>query len=405
MDNEQLLKRIGSLSQKDFIAFCFEMLKNTYGENLKNCTNIEGAFYTKSESGMLSPYELASIFIVDYLPYELFEDPQDIPFNNPLIRKRLLSIKEEFDKSPVLFDGASCYATIDNIIGGIFFFNHIIGPQNEFFTEIALNKYKKMLIELGLYYKKIGLDISLGIGCPNSYLDNNPQSVIRALEYIESNNEQLSIEFSDQGYEVNKICQGKYVSSGVGRISGDIFFPCLVLRKKDHICIEFERLLNSDPSEKIISDFIIENYRDILGFKYDAIKSEVGLRFPDLDISGKNRRVDILVHNCVENDWELIELKKKIKLSKIYRGQPVFSSEIMGAIQQLNNYYDILRQDRVREYFLREGIEYYNPSIKLIVGGQKNVSHKQWRQMLSSTNGVHLITYDDLIKEMKTRYF
>ena len=176
------------------------------------------------------------------------------------------------------------------------------------------------------------------------------------------------------------------------------------MRKADDICIEFEQLLNSNPSEKMLSDFIIENYRNILGFKYDAIESEVGLRFPELDIAGKNRRVDILVHNCVENDWELIELKKKIKLSKIYRGQPVFSSEIMGAIQQMRNYYNILQQDRVREKFLREGIEYYAPSLKLIVGGQKNVSQKQWRQMLLSTNGVKLITYDDLIKEMKVRY-
>lgn len=404
MDNEQLLKRIGALSQEDFITFCFNMLKNTYGKNLRNCSNIEGAFYAKSESGLVSPIELASIFILDYLPYELFEDPREIPFDNPLIRKRLISIKEEFDKSPAVFGGL-CQPVLDNVIGGIFFFNHIIGPKREFFTEVALGKYEKMLIELEMNNKKIGLGISLGIGCPNSYIDNTPQSAISALEYVESYNEQLTIEFSDHGYEVNKICQGKYVSSGVGRISGDILFPCLVSRKADYICIEFERLLNSNSSEKILSDFIIENYRDILGFKYDAIESEVGLRFPDLDIAGKNRRVDILVHNCVENDWELIELKKKIKLSTIYRGQPVFSHEIIGAIQQLKNYYNILQQDRVREYFLREGIEYYNPSLKLIIGGEKNVSHKQWRQMLASTNGVHLITYDDLIKEMKTRYF
>lgn len=403
MNNEQLIERIGGLSQEDFISFCFNMLKNTYGENLRNCYDIEGAFYTKSESGLVSPLKLASVFIVDYLPYELFKNPREIPFDNLLIRKRLISIKEEFDKSPAIF-GCPCSSVSDNIIGGIFFFNHIIGPKREFFTEVALDKYEKMLIELGMNTKKVGLDISLGIGSPYSYIGNTPQSAISALKYIESYNEQLAIEFSDQGYEVNKIRQGRYVTSGIGRVAGDIFFPCLVKRKAYRICDEFERLLNSNPSEKILSDFIIENYRDILGYKYDVIESEVSLRFPDLDIAGKNRRVDILVHNCVENDWELIELKKKIKLSTIYRGQPVFSSEIMYAIQQLKNYYNILLQDRVREHFLREGIEYYNPSIKLIVGGQKNVSHKQWRQMLASTDDVHLITYDDLIKEMRTRY-
>lgn len=110
------------------------------------------------------------------------------------------------------------------------------------------------------------------------------------------------------------------------------------------------------------------------------------------------------MHNYVENDWELIELKKKIKLSSTYRGVPVLSYELRGAIEQLKNYYRIMQQERVQEHFLREGIKYYNPILKLIIGGSKNVSHYQWRQMLSSADGVHLITYDNLIYEMKARY-
>ena len=70
---------------------------------------------------------------------------------------------------------------MDNIIGGIFFFNHIIGPKREFFIDVALDKYEKMLIELGMNNKKIGCEISLGIGCPNSYLENEPKSVVNAM--------------------------------------------------------------------------------------------------------------------------------------------------------------------------------------------------------------------------------
>lgn len=404
MDTDQLINRIGTLSQEDFGVFCYHMLSSDYGDNLKDCFGIKDSFYTKTESGLVSPAMLTMVFLVDYLPYELFYDPYKIPFDNPPIRKRLEAIISQFNKSPVIFHCGCNISALDNDIGGLFFFNHIVGPQREFFLDVALKDYQKMASSLGLGKKVNGLDITVGVGSPYSYVEYEPQDVISALEYVDSHNEQIAIEYSNEGYEVNKIRQGKYVSSGVGRASGEIYFPCSLTRKADNICKEFEQLLNSNASEKLLSDFIIENYNYIFGFKYDKIETEVCLRFPELDIAGKNRRIDILAHNYVENDWELIELKKKIKLCSDYRGVPVLSRELTGAIEQLKNYYRIMQQERVREHFLREGMEYYNPTLKLIVGGSKNVSHKQWRQMLSSVNGVHLITYDSLINEMKARY-
>ena len=404
MNTDQLINRIGTLSQEDFGIFCHHILNSEYGEHLKECLGIKDSFYTQTESGLVFPLSLTLIFLVDYLPYELFDDPYKIPFDNPLTRKKLGAIISHFNKSPVLFQRGCSRAAFDGDIGGFFFFNHIVGTQREFFLEFAYKEYKKMVSSFGLDKKAYGIDITVGVGSPYSYVGNAPQNVIRALKYVESHNEQIAIEYSNGGYEVNKIRQGKYVSCGVGRASGEIYFPCYVNRKADSICKKFEQLLNSNASEKLLSDFIIENYKDIFGFQYDKIVTEVCLRFPELDVAGKNRRIDILIHNFVENDWELIELKKKIKLSSTYRGVPVLSYELRGAIEQLKNYYRIMQQDRVREHFLREGIEYYNPTLKLIVGGSKNVSHYQWRQMLSSADGVHLITYDNLINEMKSRY-
>lgn len=404
MNTDQLINRIGTLSQEDFGIFCNHMLSSEYGDHLKECFGIKDSFYTKTKSGLASSLSCTLVFLVDYLPYELFDDPHKIPFDNPITRKKLGAIISHFNKSPALFQGGCSRAAFDNNIGGLFFFNHIVGTQREFFLEVAYKNYKKMASSFGLGKKAYGFDITVGVGSPYSYVGNAQQNVISALEYVDSHNEQIAIEYSNEGYKVNRIRQGKYVSSGVGRTSGEIYFPCYVTRKADNICKEFEQLLNSNASEKLLSDFIIENYKYIFGFQYDKIATEVCLRFPELDIAEENRRIDILVHNYVENDWELIELKKKIKLSSTYRGVPVLSYELRGAIEQLKNYYRIMQQERVREHFLCEGIEYYNPTLKLIVGGSKNVSHYQWRQMLSSADGVHLITYDNLINEMKARY-
>lgn len=130
------------------------------------------------------------------------------------------------------------------------------------------------------------------------------------------------------------------------------------------------------------------------------------MHFPELDIAGKNRRVDLMVHNRLENDWEIIELKKKIPLVKNYRDIPVFSSELSGAILQLKNYYNLLLQERVRESLKRDGIDYYYPRLKLIVGGSINTSHKQWMHLLSNarSEGIEVLTYEKLIQEMKMRF-
>lgn len=404
MDSEQLVKRIGTLSEVDFQTFCYQMLLSTYGKELKPCQSTAGTFYANVPTQLISPVNAAQIFFLEYLPYELFVDPSAIPFDNPITREKLTSIISEFSKKPVMYQLGGRVA-FDIGIDGLFFLNNILGPSREFFLDVAYNKYKTMVSSLSLSKRVFNLDIALGIGSPYSYVENLPQDAINALNQIDKFHRQLSIEFSNGKYEVNQIRQGKYISSGVGRLSGDIYYSQLVIRDSDHIIQEFQNLLNSNPSERLLSEFIIEHYQSIFGYKYDAIRSEICLSFPELDIAEKKRRIDIMIHNSVVDDWEIIELKKKIRLSTTYRGVPLFSREVSGAIEQLKNYYSILQQQRVRDYFRFEGIEYYNPVLKLVVGGYPNTSHEQWRKMLSSSRDVHVITYDELIKEMKINYF
>ncbi|MDE7170713.1 MAG: DUF4263 domain-containing protein [Oscillospiraceae bacterium] len=403
MNNEQLIKKIGTLSESDFQTFCQKMLFCTYGKELKPCQSTSMALYARVPTNLISPVNEAQVFLLEYLPYELFSDPNLIPFDNPITRKKLKSIVSEFAEKQMTYQIGPRFIS-DVGICGWYFFTHILGPSREFFVDIAYHQYEKMIDSLGFGKRAFILDRDVGIGSPYSYVENEPQDVINALDQMEKTHTQLSIEYSDGRYEVNQIRQGKYVSAGVGQISGDIFYSQLVTRDPNYIIQEFQNLLNSNPSERLLSEFIIEHYQHIFGYKYDAIQSEVCLSFPELDIAEKKRRIDIMIHNSAINDWELIELKKKIRLSSTYRGVPVFSHEISGAIEQLRNYYDILQQQPVRDHFRREGIEYYNPVLKLVVGGSQNASHEQWRKMLSSSRGVHVITYDELIKEMKANY-
>ena len=167
---------------------------------------------------------------------------------------------------------------------------------------------------------------------------------------------------------------------------------------------EFQSLLNGNPSEKKLERFLVQYFREIFGYRYDRIEAQVWLRFPELDIANKPRCLDMFLRNSVEGDWDLFELKKCTKLTRTYRDIPVLTAEIHSAIQQLKGYGTLLSQDHVRRYFASQGMEYYQPSLHLVVGRSPEIPTAQWR-WLKATHGrdIKLITYDELIKEMLAR--
>ena len=82
-----------------------------------------------------------------------------------------------------------------------------------------------------------------------------------------------------------------------------------------------------------------------------------------------------------------------------------FTSEILHSIQQIKNYEKILIQDKVKQAFAKKGIEYYYPELRLVVGNKPDISIEQWRFLKSTNeNGLKIITFEDLIMEMKLRY-
>ena len=111
----------------------------------------------------------------------------------------------------------------------------------------------------------------------------------------------------------------------------------------------------------------------------------------------------MFLRNSVVNDWELFEIKRVIDLSKTYRDAPVISKEVSYAIQQIKNYARILSQDSVKRYFAQQGIEYYEPTLNMVVGRTPQIPHEQWRWLISNQKEVKILTFDNLLSEMKLR--
>ena len=216
---------------------------------------------------------------------------------------------------------------------------------------------------------------------------------------------ELSISIQGGQFKVEKYIPEKYLTCGVLKQSKNPCESLLVTQSNSQIILEFESLLNETTSEKDLENFMKKYYREIFGCQYDRVESQIWLKFPDLDIGNKNRRLDLFLRNSVEKDWELFELKRcRQKIARTKRSIPTFISEVHEAIQQLRKYQSILSQSRVQEYFKNEGIEYFFPEIRLVIGRKPDIEIAKWRSLKKShENNLKILTYDSLLEEMRSR--
>lgn len=290
-----------------------------------------------------------------------------------------------------------------NQLDVLYFILNSKGLDEDYYRSILMPKYQSLIADIGLNWND---DFGLGIGSPDSFMDLNFENCIQVLTDLLKESDELTIELSNNRRNIRYSNSEKYLYSGVGHISSSPYHPIFKnnLTSQNELIHEFENIIQSNPTEKKLENFLKQHYKDIFGFKYDRIETQMWLKFPQLDINNKNRCIDIFLHNTVISDWELFELKKIIPLTKTYRDIPTLTSEIYTSIQQILNYERLLKQDNVKEYFKREGIEYFEPSLHLVVGKSPTVSTSQWRWLINTNRSVKLTTYDELIEEMKLRY-
>lgn len=219
------------------------------------------------------------------------------------------------------------------------------------------------------------------------------------------NNNSLAISLTGNIGSIKNLNSENYLRAGTGGNSHNLFYPQFSdpnIHKNETIK-EFQDLITSNPTENKLEKFIEKYFQEIFGSKYDRIETQLLLNFPELDINDKTRKLDVFLHNSISSDWELFELKKVIPLTKTYRDIQTLSSEIYSSIQQIKNYERLLKQNQIKESLKKDGIEYFEPNLHLVVGRTPIISTEKWRWLVNSNGDVKIITYDDLIEEMKIR--
>jgi hypothetical protein len=251
---------------------------------------------------------------------------------------------------------------------------------------------------------------SIGVGNLNTFATaspDNPDRLYNLLcDFISNHDTGLCIGISDKDVSISRfIAESEF--PGITQESKTLLQPVYKrITVANKILEEFNRLIFSDARESQLEEFLHTYYQQIFGNEYDQISTQVWLKFPDLDIGQRERRLDIMMRNTIKDDWELFELKcANVELTKTISDVPMFVSAVNDAIAQAKNYKRLLEQDKVKRALAADGIEYYEPEVNLVIGKKPAISNSQWRRLLADNqNGLRLITYDNLLKEAQNRY-
>lgn len=406
MDQGLLKHLLSCLSKYAFQQFVGQLLIDGYGESkIQASPEFGEGVYRRQLSGQSDTYTnepgLAShidgLYLSHFLPYEYLTDPRKADVRDPELIQSLRVIHAAYESEP----------RVANWLGkrvpsyGFYFLNNFSGLAQSNYLEVIHAKYRSLMDELQVWSPVIAL------GNYDSFVEQAPLSTERAFHsFLRVYKEGLCISLSDR-VSINNFSSDKPLFSGVSRESLSPYEPLFTFKQSEHegVLQEFEALLNREPSEAEIEGFLVSHYKDIFGPKYDRIETQLWLRIPDLDIVGKNRRLDMFLRNTVTSDWELFEVKRPIRLTTTYRDMPVICKEVSFALHQVKNYARVLSNDLVKRKFAAEGIEYYEPAFHLIVGRKPQIALSQWRQLLVDVDrDVKVITYDDLLNETRARF-
>jgi antiviral defense system Shedu protein SduA len=404
LDTSLLKTQISRLSRHTFASFVTELFSTDGNEE-----GHEG-FFNLPEAGedvfyqpLLDSYggSIHRVYLLHFPPLDLFHPSLALTMNDPVLVRQLVKVRNLYKGRVGQWGMISPFLREDNALKAVGFVTNLVGIEQRVYQEMLIPAYQRLKRFCGM--KKT----PLVVGSCDSFIDLVPEKTERVFqEFIRKQSDGLAIAVSANGAHVAEFNHERWMTGGVLSPTAGPYEPVFVSSGIRHRAVlnEFESLLREDTLEAKLEEFLVTNYKDVFGNRYDRVETQLWLRFPDLDITDHNRRLDVFLRNSIDNDWELFEVKRPVAVSGTYRDVPVIAKEVTNAIQQVKNYGRILAQDKAKKYFANQGIEYYEPRLNVVIGRTPQIPHDQWRWLKTSNEDrVRIVTFDDLMRELKGR--
>jgi len=345
---------------------------------------------------------LHSVFLLQHLPLGLFNQPNLSKLSSdPTLALRLRRLKEIYNGKSGYFGMVSPELVKATQLRSLGFLINISGlPLRQYYDDI-FPQYERLVRKIGLHTP------TTLVGSYDSFMDFRADEVRKTLkDFLTNKTDGFVIQIRSDQSRAFYFTEQTSFESGVLEGNGCPYEPIFaaVSEKNAELVKEFEDLIRKDCSESEREKFLLAHATDIFGGKYDRIESQILLQFPQFDIAGKKRRLDLFMRNSISADWELFEIKNLIGLIRNYRNLPTMVTEVSHAITQLKNYSRLLSSPKIKETLKQLGIEYCEPTLNLVIGGKPQISSEQWNWLKAAQDKeVNIFTYDDLVSEMKIR--
>lgn len=354
----------------------------------------EDVFY----AGFLNSYggSLHNVWIPHFLPEELFSTLDGFHCEDPQLIERLRAVGKLY-RSKTGFMGMFEPVQEARQLQNISIVTNIHGYERNAYIDKFLPSYNKVV-------RQSGVRVPFQLGSYDSFVDLNEAGTREVfLSFLTQHADGLSISLHPEKSSVRTfsfespmaLCQDKKLTP---------FEPIYIGSKQTNALAEFESLLTPGVPEARIEKFLKAHFQDVFGFEYDRIETQLWLRFPELDVAGKNRRLDVFLRNSIFKDWELFELKRIVRVTGSHRDIPILAAEVSRSIQQTLYYEKLLSNDSVKKLLAKEGIQYAMPSLNLVIGRTPQIEHAHWRWLTKTVGaGVRILTYDNLLDSMRFR--
>jgi hypothetical protein len=400
---KQLVARlIAHLTQQGFIDFVGELFANDGNyEGLTPLAHIGSDVFYRP---FLDSYggSIHEILLFHFPPLELFRPSLKLTMNDPVLIKRLGMIRHHYHGREGSWGMVDPFLKKDDALHSIKFITNFVGLPRAAYADLLIPAYQRIKRYCGLKKPRTF------VGSCDSFVDLNSDGAEAALRKVVSNPaDGVVVSVSEHDVDVANFSTEKFLGSGVSKRTHSAYEPVIVSTaiRNQAILETFTKLIHADTSEKQLEEFLVTHFKEIFGAKFDRIETQLWLRFPELDIEKKNRRLDMFLRNSIRNDWECFEIKRPVQLTATYRDAPAITRALSDAIHQARNYGRLLTQDKVKRYFADEGIHYYEPVINLVIGRTPQIPHEQWRWLQKENEDrIRIFTFDELLIEMKCRF-